>query len=1317
MDKHLSFLALALQLCACTLSPQDIPTYDDSSFRISERLSNNYIQTFGEDGDGHIWIGTSYGLNKYDGDNYHIYFNSDSPSTINNNNSKDILLDREGRLWIVTISGVCLYNPDTDDFSRITMDDDFPASNRICQLEEGEIIVLKNKGTVLRYDPDSNSFKRALDGIPAISNIFPSHDGLLWAIAQDGIYLIDIYTGETKSRQLAESGLKKAVDQSAMDPSGNVWFIDNGSVKMLDGATGELSDFQPSSDDFENSQADALYSAGKYIIIKKNGFCWFYDTLERELVPQSDGGFRYQLPDFVPACFFMDSRENLWVGSLDKGFAICSPHKPLFNRNRKLCNRVSGRDVLAVASLGNLLISVTGDNELVCSDIADMEDIRAYDAGMLQGSGTGSKNLVILGDGRLILSLGNYLHLLSLEPSGQLKTLGSYELDGNINKLLSDDAGHLYVGTYNGRVLRYGLTGNALVKDNEISLGVDDRLIYDICILEDGGICISQFREELCIWYPDQKRIIPLNYREQLGELFHLVDIEPGDNGDLWIGTRDYGLLHYTAADGRFSKVDGISSRRISSIKKANDGKVWVATYYGLNVISPGSDTPVQYLYDSGIGNSQFHGRVACALADGTVAFGGNDGLTLCHLQDSVERGRYPIVFENLEIQGKDVHPSAKGAFKKSLSSSPVITLRHDQRDFSIAFAALKYEQAETVAYRYRMSGEWAPLGRVNSISFSNLPAGHHRLDVGFDSISGESSGENSILIKVLPHPLASPLAYSLYFLIFLAAGALVLRNARKQWRMRTAISQLNIEKEHEKYVNRMNMNFFANMAHEFRAPLTLVEGPLKQLEESQELSQNDRDIVSVMKISVARLMRLVNQLMDFNSLDNNSLKLKVFRKCNVTAVIARCVESIGVNASREDISVSTSGLDVPYLMPADPDKIESVMGNLLSNALKYSSRATGKGRIDVGFEERSDGFVEIHVDNDGEPLASKDLERIFDRYYQLRRHTEDTRLPGTGIGLYFARMLAERMHGSLSAENLPDGIIRFTLRLPVSASSFSEDEFVEKSLPTAPQDERTIQMEDTPDSGKKTVLVVDDDSDIANYLKMLLSPYYNVLCAYNGESALDMTKSKDLPDLVLSDIVMPGMDGTRLCQKIKSNILTSHIPVILETAKVGLDNEIEGLKSGADAYVSKPFDPSYLLTLVQSILKNRDAVRGELVTNTDLESVDKRYLSGQDADFMRKLYAIMEKEVANSELDIDKVVDSMAISRTKLFYKIKSLTGMTPMLLFRSYRLNVAAKLLKSGDYNVSEVYEKVGFNSLSYFTRAFKAQFGVLPKDSLKA
>ncbi|MCR5077767.1 MAG: response regulator, partial [Prevotella sp.] len=446
-------------------------------------------------------------------------------------------------------------------------------------------------------------------------------------------------------------------------------------------------------------------------------------------------------------------------------------------------------------------------------------------------------------------------------------------------------------------------------------------------------------------------------------------------------------------------------------------------------------------------------------------------------------------------------------------------------------------------------------------------------------------------------------------------------------------------------------------------------------------------------------------------------LELKVART-DVAAELRSICEAFSFSAAQKDITLRTHGLEDGLVTWADADKIDKIVGNLLSNAMKFTPSG---GSIDVGLDTEGKQ-LKLTVADTGTGIPADQMEKVFIRYYQLENQNGTARNMGTGIGLYYSRRLAKLHHGTLTAANRAEGPgAVFTLLLPMDERDYADKERLDRQEQPAGH-EAFVTGAVSPQAGlpttggdgvgEQTILVVDDDADVVTYLRSLLSSAYRVVTCFDAASAYRAMEDEE-PSIVLSDVIMPGESGYDLCRHIKNDPQLCHIPVILLTAKATVDNQIEGLNTGADAYVAKPFEPKLLLAQIQSILLNRSKLHVILNKTTQTDEATGKVLAPQDQAFMKELYRIMEDELSNPELDIARVTSLMNMSRSKLYYKMKGLTGTKPGIFFRTYKLNRAAELIREGELTMSEVADRTGFSSLSYFSTSFKRQFGVSPSE----
>ena len=1291
---------------------------------LAQELSNSRVQCIAEDASGQLWIGTFRGLNRYDGHEYHQYFCADDTMGLPDNQIKDILCDRKGRLWVATVNGICRYTR-MDGFERVGAKTTNQNIQKLLEDRHGRVFAY-NGTEVLLYDDGLKAFH------PVISRQLVRQQWI-WAnaiIDAAGDILITesqrllIYDG-TSFKQKQEIPLDSHLNiyYSEMLSDGLMILSGYGQIILFDTKSRRMVPLDPAMEarlTAHNSiiQAARLLTNNTILLSTSKNGVFELNLLAKELkaLPAKSG---------LVTQIFQDSRQNVWMGTYDKGLFADYYYKEKFGGSDNYLNRaIDHSSVLALAMdrQHNLWISTLLKGLFVYHC-----DSQQAEAIPLEGLPSGEQKNAITHifcdrDGYLWLSTGSMA--LKCRYDGSRLTILHQTPAAGVMDFEQTDDGTVWASTSSNDIMGFPSSGSPFVRQ---AFNADFCFIPSLLRLSDGQMLISAFFQKILKMNPQTGKFSELDIPSMAQcirrSVYIPTDMLQDSKGDVWIGTVSNGLLRYNLKTNEMTRIAGISCSDVGSIEEDAQGNIWVATMKGLNRWDRKTGRITSLYKADGIGGDEFVDRASCLLPNGSLVFGSTDGITMFNPADIDTLRQMPLKFCDLRIHNRLVRPAADGPIEAMLDSCGEVRLRHDENSFSLSFTALDFGEYERVHYYYKLDGfdsNWIDAGNNHSASYANLPSGRYTFRVKTtDAASDEkSSDERTLSIVVAPSPANAWWAWLIYLALSALLAAYLYRNARRVVAAKRAARKAEMEKEQEQRTNQMNMSFFANIAHEFRTPLTMIAGPVGQLATSEHLNTEDKGLLKVAQRSIQRMFRLVNQLMDFNKLENDTLRLYV-EPVDVVSTLNNICDTFEFNAREKGLTLNRFGMDDKVESWTDSDKLEKIMSNLLSNALKFTP--TG-GHIDVTLDV-VDKQVRISVADTGKGIPENQLENVFKRYYQLDNQTKAVVNWGTGIGLYYARRLAELHHGSLTASNREQatGAV-FTLVLPMDKEAYSSKERQPlddqgladfRIVDAAPLLQTTHADSTADDDQRPTILIVDDDTEIINYMRLLFSQDYRLITCLDAETALEEMRAAE-PNIVLSDVAMPGKDGYELCQEIKQDIQLSHIPVILVTAKVTAENQVEGLNVGADAYVTKPFEPAVLSALIQSQLKNRERIRKILTksTTTDADSMDS-VLSSQDRHFIDELYKLMEEELSNSELDVTRITKMLYISRTKLYYKIKGLTGETPSNFFRTYKLNRAAELLKSGKYTVAEVADKCGFSTQSHFSVVFKKQFGVTPTE----
>lgn len=1312
---------------------------------ISNNISNQKISSFAEDAQGHIWIGTFRGLNKYNVHEYHQYFCTDDSLDLPDNQIQDVFRDSQERLWIATVNGVCQYT-NQDNFQRIPIDISNKNGVQFLENKEGKIF-LNMVVQLCVYNPKSKNFEcviKRLDPQRTFNGkCFIDNSNKLWIVNP---LAIRCYNSSTL--QLKDSiPVSHYPTYSYMRNNGELWLCGNKSLSIFDTRNRRYRDIPEvirKHPILSKSTIEYIHPYGGNSLLlntEKQGM-FLYNYIKGVVIHQEENGFPFEVPRFKISKMFTDSQKNLWIGSIDQGYVVRYNYKERFNNNNYLRSCVENKSVVSVAvDKGKHLWIATLMDGLFMYDLNTQKVEKIDMRKMLPEEKQENTEI------RQIFVDSNDAIWMIASPH---KILKCHFLNGHLQKevaytvyfpmsITQDRNQTIWIGTVGESI--YALRKGETTFKSQQLYPINFTFIPGIYPVSSGEILVAAFNHKMLYVNPDTWKSQEVQIPE--GDIkacirrsvFIPTVLYEDTQGEIWIGTVSNGLLCYSPTEKRMRPVSGVPCTDISSIEEDVQGNIWVSTQYGLSKYDRTVQKFTNYYAADGIGGNQFYDRSSCRLSDGTLVFGGTHGLTFFNPIDVTVKRNIPLLFEDLKIHNKLIRPQDGLCIKKHLSYKPEIRLEHDQNSFSISFAALDYCEYERVHYYYKMENfdsYWIDAYNNREAYYANLPPGKYLFKVKItNNDKSIIEAENSIPVTVFPAVWNTGWAYCLYFIIAITIIYIFLRAWLRIKAEKEAVHHAEQQRMQEQRVNKMNMSFFANVSHEFRTPLTMISGPIKQLCDNPEITDNNKTLLHIIQHSVNRMLKLINQLMDFNKLENDTLKLKV-KHVDIISVLMHLTDIFRINAENKGITLNSYGLEDTFLLWLDEDKIDKIFGNLLSNALKFTPAG---GKIDIYFdvitreeaiqmfalteEDRDTQYIKVSVADTGKGIPTDKHNKIFERYFQIDDQKEGTYNWGTGIGLYYARSLTELHHGHIKVDNRQEisGSI-FTFILPVNDISYTKEE---RTTAQNTQKEAFPLLKNEVDQAKEpretseehqTILLVDDDTEVVHYLNVLLSPYYKIICRFDVDNAFKAI-NEEAPDLILSDVVMPGKDGYQLCKLIKEDLQLCHIPVILVTAKVTMENQVKGLNTGADAYVTKPFDPNYLLALIKSQLRNREKVRSLLGQTTKTDKISEKALSPQDNTFMTDLYRLMENELSNPELDVARMTERLKISRTKFYYKVKGLTGENPGAFFRIYKLNRAAELIVEGKYNISEIADMTGFATLSHFSTSFKKKFGMPPSE----
>ena len=1311
--RHLSFylsLAVMCILLGCTRASDMVEIAGGRQAYVKTALSDDNVKCFAIDSLGRMWIGTSYGLNYYDGNRYRQYFFADGDSlSLPGNDINCLYTDSEGRLWVGTSCGLACYSAGETFVRWHTANGTAINVAQIIETTDHRIFVRASKCIYEATDQQTLTPHPALDGTMAVE---PDAHGGLWA------FLCRRYIHYTPK------GNTFAADKTIDEPLGSnmvtsasdsryVWAALTRELICIDRQTGRLVFRTPQCMDI---LPQLIFPVSDGALLKSDRHGLFRFSLKTGTISSYDDFHLTSTEAKDISSIYRDADGNYWTGFYGSGFRVLNTgtvSQQILNDNT-LYNATHHENIVAMATgPSGEIWGATHSRMFRYTPSTDA--LQTFEQSDILVSGPYYRQILkkIIPDGDRLWLLTNARISLAAYNGG-IVTRRSWRFWQSMGDCCVA-GGHCYV-----------------VAEGRKMFVVDDQLTDSIAIstpkyngnarlltLSDGHILVATEGLELLTVDPHSHAVTPLTVEQSrtipTGTL--PTALLQDAHGTVWITTKADGLFRLDLTTHRLTTVPQLPVSGILSIAE-QDGKLWMGTGSGLLEYSPSLNTCMLHT----LGRNKLSAYCNCSeqalcQLDGRLVIGTHDGCIQVAPEAMLKPLQpRPLVYSVCVIS----HGSDRLVMGKDDNHHFVVA--HNDNDLRISFGDIAFAAAPQHEYEFCLEGvdnDWQHSGSYRDVVYSNVPAGKYRFRVRVVQAYGtEPIAETSAEIIVKPAPwltLPAKMTYALLaFLLVYLVNRLYLRARVNRLALQSALA----EKERERHTGEMNMSFFANISHEFRNPLTMISGPVQSLCNNKTLPGDVRRKLLMIRRSSKAMLRLVDQMMDFNRLETDALKLRV-QQCDVVNDLNVILDTFEVSAAERGIRVEREGLGGSLFMLYDRDKIEKIMANLLTNALKHTDDG---GIVRVSFSNAdTDGQCRIVVFNNGKPIPEAKLADVFKRFYQVKdvngNHTYGW---GTGIGLYYVSRLVQLHHGHISVANATGGGVAFTVSLPCRDNVYADDEHLTDgdSMPHMFLSDDTaadaLLQTDTPDClppTAPTLLIVDDDIEMARYLRTLFADKFRVVNKYSAESALEWL-TDNAPDIILSDVVMGEMSGYELCRRLKTDMAYSHIPVILITAKAKVDEQIEGLRLNANGYVTKPFNPDYLKALVEAQLNNINNIRQRL-NEGDVIEVSADGLSAQDSEFLKQLTNLMEAHLSDSELNIDTICHDMLISRSKLYYKMKSLTGETPNNFFKNYRLNQAARLLREGRRNVSEVAMDTGFGTLSYFSSCFKKKFGVSPSE----
>ncbi len=1321
--------------------------YTVKQLGIEKGLSNNYVVSIAQDKQGFLWFATEEGLNKFDGTRFITYLkNEDLTRQGITGNELNCLLDdpQDSILWIGTQrAGLNAYDYVNNTFLCYRHDDENPESlitddvTKIVAATDGNLWITTYWRGVDYFDKKAGKFihynTQTVPGL-ASDNIWSVVDGgdgkLYMGHVHHGFSVLSLKDKKVKNFMYdPEDPVSlpgNGVTCIYKDLSGNIWLGTDRGLALFNPEAENFIHFHHSEDGVPHTVFDIRqFDGNKLWIAMEFGGIAILDLTQRMFLSPDqvrfqyikEGDDEYSLSNSTVRCLFQDSFKNVWAGMWGGGINFLSHESSYFNVYSYSPIQHSG------SSLNNKTASsvcVARDGKLWIG--TDGGGINVFDKGKRvavykeeTGDLTDNSIQAALCDSEGNLWFGSFMGGVDFYDVKKKSFHQIFPKDktGEDVRALYEDAEYVWIGTSNGiykvRLHDKGIADHYTVENNLVRCISKDNLNRLWIGTFGGGLGV--FDEHFqCVKLFNVTSLFPSNT---------INTVYMDSQNRMWIGTGE-GLVCFPSSQSWDYKVyrseEGLSNVHIRAITEDNHGNIWVSTNKGISCLL--KDKEVFYNYDhwDNVPMGNFMSGSVAEAKDGTLYFGSINGLCRFNPDQVLEKRESPAaIITEMRIFGplRDTDSNEK---VMALEGQSEVRLSYMQNNFSVTFNIQNYALADQVEYAYMLKGlenSWYTVTDPNNVTFRNIPPGNYCFQVKTRIRNQEWADEIASLdIRIDPPVWLTWWAKLFYILSGVSVLYFILHAYKKKLDMESLYELEKKNHEQEQELNNERLRFYTNITHELRTPLTLILGPLEDMQKSNSLSGKDSQKISVIHQSAIRSLNLINQILEFRKTETQNKKLCVSRD-NLAAL----VHEIGLkykelNRKPEiDFCLEIEQEDMSLFF--DKEVVTIILDNLISNAIKY----TEKGTITLGLHQvvrNNIHHTEISVSDTGFGIAPDALPHIFDRYYQ---EGSEHQASGTGIGLALVKNLVVLHEGEIRVESSLNVGSTFYVSL-LTDNTYPHVLHADSTEKTSDEKDEKEENIEPVHSGKRILLIVEDNRDICDYIVESFSDDFEVRTAANGEQGLEQALGC-IPDIIVSDIMMPVMNGIVMCRKLKEDLRTSHIPIILLTAKDSLQDKEEGYQVGADSYLTKPFSATLLHSRIHNLLESRKLLAERFNTNSIL--IDKRAavtesMNKLDNEFLEKINKLIEDRLSSEKIDIGYLSDAMCMSNSTLYRKMKALTGLSTNEYIRKIKMQYAERLLLEGKYNISEVAFKVGINSTVYFRQCFKDEFGMAPSDYLK-
>ncbi|MDY7396309.1 two-component regulator propeller domain-containing protein [Aureibaculum sp. 2210JD6-5] len=1337
----------------CFLNPTCFAQSEPTFKKIDQYsgLSNGRVGSIIKEKNGYVWIGTSNGLNRYDGYTIKVY--NKQNSSLNANNISDLFLDSKSRIWVGTLGGgLNLYNASEDTFIayEISINNSKSiASNEINTIFEdskgnlwigtqnglslydeihNEFITYKHDnntksishndvrsiyedingvlwigtfgGGLNRFNPETHDFKHIKPTMTISSNFIHvvaglDKDKILIGTNGEGLLVFDVNSLQFLKKELKSEEVTNIVRCIKKDSNGSIWIgtDGNGLFKLED----------------VNSQNPQVYNY----------------TYNSQLESSISSNAIYHIME--------DEDSNIWIGTAWNGINVLNQN----NEYELLTGTVKGEapsPVLSVyKSRTQCLLGLDGEGLSIIEDNGTTierygkDNKKSIGGNYIQHIKKGSNQTFWIGtfvNGLINFNPKTGTFLQYIHEPENTKSL-SYN---NVRYVIEDDIENLWVATWGGG-LNYFNTKNKAFKSfqnqPEDSLSISNNNIISIQ-KEGDSLWLATFGGGINLFDTRTKQSKHYRYSESSSNSIssdYVYSILKDSKNNLWVGTSGEGINLYNKKTGkinRFEKNENIRYQTITAIIEDNNGLIWFSTKKGIFNYDYNTDSFKSFTNLSG----EYHINAVFKDENGLLYFGGSKGVIMFKPETILTENINPNVkLTSFKLFNKEVPIGENEILKKDILFTENITLKHDLDVITFEFAAMQFPSSTNCEYAIKLENfdkEWRYIGKDRTVTYTNLSSGNYTFKVKSKTLGSNWTEENtSVKLKILKPFWLEWWAFLIYGIITIVLLYLFRKYTLAWERLKTNLKLQRLTHEKDTELYNFKQRFFTNISHEIRTPVTLILSSVKRLIDAKAVSDN-RELkpINIIENNSNHLLNLVNELLDFRSIEDNEIKLKVTQndwvKFSNEIYLAFTEKGIEKNI---EYSFETL-LPFSHLW-FDKNQMEKVIYNLLSNAFKFTEEG---GTIKLTLTEK-ENHVLLTITDTGVGISKNQLIKVFDRFYKIDNST-GIQESGFGLGLSISQEIVKLHHGEIIAQSKKGKGSTFVVKLLKGKEHFnsesiitedsSDSELIKNYFEDYSTKEDIAALADISEIKNQTLLIVEDNNDIRNYLVEMFSDKCKILEASNGQEALKLVL-KEMPDLIISDVMMPVMDGIEFTHKIKKDVKTSHIPIILLTALASFTHKIQGFDTGADDYITKPFSEAILRVRIKNLLKNRAALRKRFSAD-GLILPNGLAINQRDQDFLEKLTHIIHENIDSNVLNANYLAFELAMSHSVIYKKIKALTGLSLVEFVRDYKLKIAKKLIEEQSYSVVDACYKVGYSDRKYFSKLFKIRFGKNPSDFIK-